>query len=196
MAVWPTTGCAGSLKSMVMTPPTAQAGLVHQAAGLIEEDILSILADLGDLDLVELLHVIVVVLSPRRMAPIRPQRLRNWTDWSPQHVAGGVAVKAAHLAAFWHPRCPWRRRESAREECSASRLRDEVGDIDVVNFVKAQGLDADDIFLIGETTATISRLTEAGQHKAPSTTSPNTASTKPASCCVPVTFPLQRWPCQ
>ena len=32
--------------------------------------------------------------------------------------------------------------------------------------------------------------------KAPSTTSPNTASTKPASCCVPVTFPLQRWPCQ
>ena len=32
--------------------------------------------------------------------------------------------------------------------------------------------------------------------KAPSTTSPNTASTKPASCCVPATFPLQRWPCQ
>ena len=32
--------------------------------------------------------------------------------------------------------------------------------------------------------------------KAPSTTSPNTASTKPASCCVLVTFPLQRWPCQ
>ena len=29
-----------------------------------------------------------------------------------------------------------------------ARLRDEVGDIDVVNFVKAQGLDADDIFLI------------------------------------------------
>ncbi len=48
-------------------------GLVHQAAGLVEEDVLGILADLGDLDL-ENFSMSLSLYSPRRMAPMQTSK--------------------------------------------------------------------------------------------------------------------------
>ena len=122
-------------------------GLVHQTAGLAEEHILGILADLGDLDLVELLHVIVVVLAAQDGTDADLKGCGAGQTGAAQHVAGGVAVKAAHLAARIHDALGYAA-DQGRGVLGLARLRDEVGDIDIVNFVKAQGLDADDIFLI------------------------------------------------
>ena len=122
-------------------------GLVHQTAGLAEEHILGILADLGDLDLVELLHVIVVVLAAQDGTDADLKGCGAGQTGAAQHIAGGVAVKAAHLAACIH-NALGDAADQGRGVLGLARLRDEVGDIDIVNFVKAQGLDADDIFLI------------------------------------------------
>ena len=134
-------------------------GLVHQAAGLVEEDVLGILADLGDLDLGEFLHVVIVVLSAQDGTDADLEGSGAGQAGAAQHVAGGVGVKAADLAA----RVDDTGGHAADQGCGVLLLlllRDQVGHVHIVDLLKAQGLDADDVLLVGETTATMSRLTE------------------------------------
>ena len=149
MAVWPTTGWAGSSEVDGDNAADGAGGLVHQAAGLAEEHILGILADLGNLDLVELLHVIVVVLAAQDSTDADLKGCGAVTDRSraARCWSCGAEIKAAHLAARIHDALG-DAADQGRGVLGLARLRDEVGDIDVVNFVKAQRLDADDIFLI------------------------------------------------
>ena len=140
-------------------------GLVHQTAGLAKEHVFGKLADLGDLDLVELLHVIVVVLAAQDGTDADLKGCGAGQTGAAQHVAGGVAVKAAHLAARIHDALGYAA-DQGRGVLGLARLRDEVGDIDIVNFVKAQGLDADDIFLIRGDDGHHIQVDRAGQHHA------------------------------
>ena len=69
--------------------------------------------------------------------------------------------------------------------------------IKYIQFNYSHDISIDDVAKsVGVSRSHLYRVFMLNVAKAPSTTSPNTASTKPASCCVPVTFPLQRWPCQ
>ncbi len=69
--------------------------------------------------------------------------------------------------------------------------------IKYIQFNYSHDISIDDVAKsVGVSAATCTGCSCSMNGKAPSIILPNTASTKPASCCVPATFPLQRWPCQ
>ena len=122
-------------------------GLVHQAAGLAEEHILGVLADLGNFDLAEFSHVIVVVLTAQDGTDADLERRRTGQAGTAQHIAGGVAVKATHLAACIH-NALGNAADKGGRMLGLAGLRGQDVDVNIVDFVKAQGLDADDVFLV------------------------------------------------
>ena len=132
---------------MVITPPTAQAVWSIRPQGLPKNTFSAYWPIWAILTWVELLHVIVVVLAAQDGTDADLKGCGAGQTGAAQHVAGGVAVKAAHLAACIHNALGYAA-DQGRGVLGLARLRNEVGDIDIVNFVKAQGLDADDIFLI------------------------------------------------
>ena len=140
-------------------------GLIHQAAGLVKEHVLGVLADLRDLDLGEFLHVVIVVLAAQDGPDADLERRRAGQAGTAQHVAGGVGVEAADLAALVDDAC----RHAADQRCGVlflMLLRDKVGHIDVVDLLKAEGLDADDVLLVGGNDGHDVQVDRACQHHA------------------------------
>ena len=139
--------------------------LIHQSAGLTEENILRKLADLCDLDLTELLHVIVVIFAAQDGTDADLKRCRAGQAGAAQHIAGAVAVKAAHLAAGIH-NALCHAADQRGGVLGLLRLRNQNIDIDIVDLVKAQRLNADDVILIGGNDRNHVQIDGAGQHHA------------------------------
>ena len=122
--------------------------LVHQTAGLAEENILGILADLGNADLPELLHIIVIVLAAEDGPDTDLKGSRAGKAGAPQHVAGGVGIKAAHLAAVVED--PHRHAaDQGRGMLGFPGLRRADAQVHIVDFFKTVGLDPHNIVLVG-----------------------------------------------
>ena len=140
-------------------------GLVHQAAGLVEEDVLGILADLGDLDLGEFLHVVIVVLAAQDGTDADLEGSGAGQARATQHVAGGVGVKAADLAARVDD-TGGHAADQGSGVLLLLLLRDQVGHVHIVDLLKAQGLDADDVLLVGGNDRYNVQVDGARQHHA------------------------------
>ena len=140
-------------------------GLVHQAAGLAEEHVLGVLADLGDLDLREFLHVIVVVLAAEDRAHAHLERRRAGQAGAAQHIAGGVSVKAAHLAAGLH-KASRHAADEARGMFHLAFLGGQDAQVHIVDLIKAVGLDPHHVILVGRHHCHNVQIDGGGHHHA------------------------------
>ena len=122
--------------------------LIHQTAGLAEEHILGKLTDLGNFDLIQQLHIVAVVLAAQDGTHADLKGGGAGQPGAAQHAAGGVAVKAAHLAAGIQNALGNAADEGGRMLRLVGLGRQD-GKIHIINFFKAVGLHTDDVFLVG-----------------------------------------------